>query len=243
MMIKDLNAINWREQDSIADDTPIKIDMSNEAKTKVEITMIGSEYSLDASTDENKKMNAPGLEKSIKLQFKSQTTRDKPNCREKRMGNDQGVELVIKAENQVERGYVIEFDESCLVGPTTQEEINMVTQLPKKTVFRVYYVPRTLKTVNFLEDRTGLLLRMIQRGLREKRLAEWVEVLTEAEQSYNGTDKIGELATVVVVLAAKDPISRMQQKKSMERLFKIYQKAIDRVAQVFRSNHEGQLYD
>ncbi|KAI8443288.1 hypothetical protein BY996DRAFT_6527673 [Phakopsora pachyrhizi] len=77
----------FRGGDSIADDTPIKIDMSKEAKTKVEITMIGLDYSLGASTDENKKMNAPGLTKSIKLQFKR-------------------VELVIKAESQVERGYV-----------------------------------------------------------------------------------------------------------------------------------------
>ncbi|CAH7672877.1 hypothetical protein PPACK8108_LOCUS7712 [Phakopsora pachyrhizi] len=149
MLIEDLNAINWREQDSIADDAPIKIDMSNEAMTKVEITMIGSEYSLDASTDENKKMNL--------------------NLTEERKGWDQGVELVIKAENQVERGYVlemdcfeIEFDESCLVVPTTQEEINMVTGLPKKTVFRVHYVPRTLTT---------------------KRLAEWLEREGQIEES------------------------------------------------------------
>ncbi|KAI8457822.1 hypothetical protein BY996DRAFT_6567154 [Phakopsora pachyrhizi] len=179
MLIEDLNAINWREQDSIADDAPIKIDMSNEAMTKVEITMIGSEYSLDASTDENKKMNL--------------------NLTEERKGWDQGVELVIKAENQVERGYVkransnnltskptaqpfdlfnqdlemdcfeIEFDESCLVVPTTQEEINMVTGLPKKTVFRVHYVPRTLTT---------------------KRLAEWLEdKRTEEQRIQDKEDK------------------------------------------------------
>ncbi|CAH7666175.1 hypothetical protein PPACK8108_LOCUS510 [Phakopsora pachyrhizi] len=155
---------------------------------------------LDSSTDENKKMNAPGLEKSIKLQFK------RPRFHFKSFSplkfEDIEVVLVIKAESQLERDYVkkahsnnltsqstaqpfdlfnqdnqkdcrraklemdwfeFEFNESCLVGPTTQEEINLVTRLPKKT----------------------------------KQLADWVEVLTEAERSYNGTDKTGELATVV----------------------------------------------
>ncbi|KAI8445981.1 hypothetical protein BY996DRAFT_6523612 [Phakopsora pachyrhizi] len=160
----------WGIQHS--NDTPIKIDMSNETKTK-----------------------------------------------SKFWSEDQGVELVIKAESQLERDYVhqsrrrptaivatgitepffkeaistnlrsyfsnqkdcrraklemdwfeFEFDESCLVGPTTQEEINLVTRLPKKT----------------------------------KQLADWVE----PKHQDNGTDKTGELATVVVGQAAGAGASR-----------------------------------
>ncbi|KAI8460342.1 hypothetical protein BY996DRAFT_6583709 [Phakopsora pachyrhizi] len=140
------------EQDSIADDTPIKIDISNEAKTKVEITMIGLDYSFDASTDENKKMNVgvvlDRLQDLILIEYKNQK-----DCRRTKLEMDR---------------FEIEFDESCLVRPTTQEEINLIKRLPKKTIFRVYYVPRTLPTVNLLGDRTCLLFENDPEGLKDE---------------------------------------------------------------------------
>ncbi|KAI8450748.1 Calcipressin-domain-containing protein [Phakopsora pachyrhizi] len=66
--------------------------------------------------------------------------------------------------------FEIEYDESFLVGPTTQEEIDLIRRLPEKTVYRAYYLPRTLTTVNFLEDRAGLVFETDPEGFEDEGL-------------------------------------------------------------------------
>ncbi|CAH7678478.1 Calcipressin-domain-containing protein [Phakopsora pachyrhizi] len=122
-------------------------------------------------------LTEPFFEEPISTNLRSHFSSYGPTLRFVRSGRSSNRHgILIEYENQrdcrrakleMDR-FEIEFDESCLVGPTTQEDIDLIRRLPEKTVFRVYYVPRTLTTVDFLEDRAGLVFENDPEGFEDE---------------------------------------------------------------------------